>query len=829
LLFLLCIGYYFFSFFFLGINVGYAIVYECVRTVTTIYPNTALLDAAAASIGRFISSENHNLKYLGVTGLAAIVRDHPRYATEHQLAVIDCLEDPDDTLKRKTLDLLYRMINPVNVTVIVDKLMHHLKIAVDTFLRTDLVERITQAAERFAPSNAWYIETMLAVFELGGDLIKPEVAQNLLRLLAEGSGESDEADMALRRDAVEGNIAFLDKPALPAILLQVIFWTLGEYGYLSTSTPLPAIVEKLCSLTQRAGIDVVTRGYGLASLVKLTAQIGVIVPTASALARKLSSSPHVDLAQRCHELNALSARPALMKVVLPVDASNEDIELDENMGFLGNFVAAAEAAGARPYAPPVNAEAEAAAAAAAAASNALKFDAYARPDPNASVAASVLDEQSFGGATQNVAADFAAPTPFGGIRAGGGGWGKSGFVTASGTTLAQNAQEKAAQAAAAATLGSTATMAPAVEPVTVAAFTAPVEAKPVFQGLTGFSAPAPAPRELTEREKLAASLFGGVGSASTTTSSRSGASASRAPAPAPVAAAPAPAPVAAPIRAAAPVPAPAPAPSASVDLLDLFGSAPAPAPAPRPAVADIFGGGGVSIATATGAAPCNLVATAIPPPGLLESVNANNTVPKEPATGSSILADDGSLAIGLTKFCAADSLLLVLYIASASAIPAGSVLSIAGLPFVSLLDARAAPALAAAPTPIAGNGLNITLGAIAPGIPTAVLIRSVLIAPPPAGTPCSPLRLTLSAVGRAAMSASLYITNTDVLRPLPMDTAAFGSLWTQPAMRGEQAMTLPVGQNTPRTLDTFMTAVASALNLHPVQAIAASMFFFPKK
>ena len=54
-------------------------------------------------------------KHTNARGVLYQVRINPKYAAEHQLAVIDCLEDPDDTLKKKTLELLFKMAKPNNV------------------------------------------------------------------------------------------------------------------------------------------------------------------------------------------------------------------------------------------------------------------------------------------------------------------------------------------------------------------------------------------------------------------------------------------------------------------------------------------------------------------------------------------------------------------------------------------------------------------------------------------------------------------------------------------------------------------------------------------
>ena len=104
-------------------SAAYAVLYQCVLTCTQIYPSSQLVELAAKSVGRFLRTDNNNLKYLGITALASVVSVNPSYASPHKALVIECLDDPDETLKRKTLDLLCKMTSPANVKVIVEKLL----------------------------------------------------------------------------------------------------------------------------------------------------------------------------------------------------------------------------------------------------------------------------------------------------------------------------------------------------------------------------------------------------------------------------------------------------------------------------------------------------------------------------------------------------------------------------------------------------------------------------------------------------------------------------------------------------------------------------------
>lgn len=589
----------------IGTNVGYAIVYEAVRTVTSIYPDASLIEDAAKCISKFITSENHNLKYLGINALASIVQIDSKYAVEHQLVVIDCMQDSDETLKRKTLDLLYSMTNPQNVVVIVDKLIESLNNSADNYLRTELVSRITQLAEKFAPSNQWYIHIMNCVLEQGSELIRADMAHSVMRLISESGGALDGGE-DIRAYAVDTYISLLQskRTSLPDTLIQVISWVLGEFGDLSNKYSKVEILNELVDLLeQQVEKPELTKAWLLSAVTKLLARLcaaqpNSVPPTILDHIAKYQHSLYVDLQQRSHECLELIKNTNTMSSCFPPNSFRaDDLVIDRKLSFLDAYVQTALAHGAKPYVARTVPEGSGARAHSTDSANdsnkqGLKFTPYTAPPSEIQVAApaqpTLYDtynqtSASFGTITPAPAANAAVDDglKLQGVRRL---WSSAGY----------NEQQ---------------TPAPAPEPTpaatpqpTIAQLPSPAAPSPKVEEKKATPVPAK-PRELTEKEKLASSLFAGIGGAGGATSASAAAAAAgtrRTPStnysnPSTQTPPQAAAPVvdllgASILDNAAPAPVSSMSPAAATPLDALFGSTPqqAPAPTAQSGSGDIF-------------------------------------------------------------------------------------------------------------------------------------------------------------------------------------------------------------------------------------------------
>ncbi|XP_055011063.1 AP-4 complex subunit epsilon-1 [Boleophthalmus pectinirostris] len=333
-------------------NITYAILYECVKCIYTVYPNSDLLEKAAKCIGNFVISSKINLKYLGLKALTFVIQQDPKLALQHQMTIIECLDHPDIIIKRETLELLFRITNAQNVTVIVEKMLEFLNQSKDDHTTIDLVGKVAEIAEKYAPENKWFIETMNTVFSLGGDMIQPDIPNSFLKLLSEGF-DSEEENRKLRLFAVDSYISLLEGETrkLPQRFLQVISWVLGEYSQLRTDLDPARVMTLLTKLLDMKQTSSETKTWVLMAMTKLCSGEASI-SIAQSVCDDHSSSMDTVLRQKAHELQLLSQDSALRGRLLPLHRASEPIEVDSSLSFLDAFVSEALAAGAAPYKPP---------------------------------------------------------------------------------------------------------------------------------------------------------------------------------------------------------------------------------------------------------------------------------------------------------------------------------------------------------------------------------------------------------------------------------------------------------------------------------------------
>lgn len=77
--------------------------------------------------GMMIIEGDANLKYVALLAFDKIVRSHPHLVSQQQDVILECIDDPDISIRMRALDLVVGMVNTDNLTAIVGRLMRQLR------------------------------------------------------------------------------------------------------------------------------------------------------------------------------------------------------------------------------------------------------------------------------------------------------------------------------------------------------------------------------------------------------------------------------------------------------------------------------------------------------------------------------------------------------------------------------------------------------------------------------------------------------------------------------------------------------------------------------
>ncbi|XP_020581608.1 AP-2 complex subunit alpha-1-like [Phalaenopsis equestris] len=295
-------------------NASHAVLFEALALVMHLDAEREMMSQCVALLGKFISVREPNIRYLGLENMTRMlmVTDVQDVIKRHQAQIITSLKDPDISIRRRSLDLLYGMCDITNAKDIVEELLQYLSTA-EFAMREELALKAAILAEKFAPNLSWYVDVILQLIDKAGDFVSDDIWYRVVQFVTNNEDLQPYAAAKAR--------VYLDKPALHETMVKVGSYLLGEYGHLLARRPgcnpkelFSVINEKLPTVSPPT-VAILLSSYAKMLLhtqppdLELQEQIWTIF-------RKYESYVDVEIQQRAVEYFALSKKGAALMDVL---------------------------------------------------------------------------------------------------------------------------------------------------------------------------------------------------------------------------------------------------------------------------------------------------------------------------------------------------------------------------------------------------------------------------------------------------------------------------------------------------------------------------------
>mmetsp|Transcript_10726 Transcript_10726/g.10252 ORF Transcript_10726/g.10252 Transcript_10726/m.10252 type:complete len:973 (-) Transcript_10726:198-3116(-) len=223
-------------------NAGNAILYECVQTIMAIESEDNLRVLAVNILGRFLLNKDNNIRYVALNTLSKCIADQKEAAREdenidsgdgpnsaaaalqrHRTTIVDCLKDPDISIRQRALELIYHLVNKENVEGLTAELLNYLVLCPREH-RADICSRVLRVVEKYCPDDMWRVDTLITMLTIAGRECSRTVLSSTIIYISHSSED-------LRAYAAHKLLkAIRDDDGSQRGLLVVGIWCIGEYG-----------------------------------------------------------------------------------------------------------------------------------------------------------------------------------------------------------------------------------------------------------------------------------------------------------------------------------------------------------------------------------------------------------------------------------------------------------------------------------------------------------------------------------------------------------------------------------------------------------------------
>jgi AP-1 complex subunit gamma-1 len=222
-------------------NAGNAILYECVQTIMAIESEDTLRVLAVNILGRFLLNRDNNIRYVALNTLSKCIMEENQTVKEdlikaegeensaasalqrHRTTIVDCLKDPDISIRQRALELIYHLVNKDNVEDLTGELLNYLVLCPREH-REDICTRVLRVVDKFSPNDRWRVDTLITMLTIAGRECTRNIQSACIIYISRSSED-------LRAYATHKLLkAIRDDDGSQRGLLVVAIWCIGEYG-----------------------------------------------------------------------------------------------------------------------------------------------------------------------------------------------------------------------------------------------------------------------------------------------------------------------------------------------------------------------------------------------------------------------------------------------------------------------------------------------------------------------------------------------------------------------------------------------------------------------